>query len=705
MLPMKKIPRIAVLVLLFLLLVPLVSTGAEEARVDGGVIFNFVDVDISAVAKFVSDITGKNFIFDERVKGKITIIAPSKLSVDDAYSLFTSVLQLKGFTLVPSGIDAYKIIPTADAKQEGVEVAVDRPPVNENYIARLIPLENISSEDALKFLQPVVSRSGHISSFGPGNLLLVMDSGLNIEKIMGIVHMIDQPPLGEEPEVVFLKHASAEDVAKILNEGLTRAEKTVRGQKSVADIRLNAIVLFGDRSTKDSMKRLIELLDVTSEETQSTINVYFLENANAEEMAKVLEGLLKPDAKQARAQKGAVPFEAVTGISITPDKATNSLVIVASPSDYKNMVRVIKQLDKRRRQVFVEAMIVEAKIDKLRDLGIRWRAVAEKDDEPIFVGGVGTFDRSSLLSIVSGLAGLSAGGLANFLTVPVTDTETGESVDITVPGYAALFNLNEFRDVVDVLSTPQILTSDNAEAEILVGENVPFVSSRERDITTTNTVLSSIERTDVGITLRITPHITEGDYVNIELYQEISSVQATTEDIFINVGPTTSKRSTSTTVTVKDEQTVVIGGLMEEKKEESLNKVPLLGDIPLMGLLFQSKRVTREKTNLLIFLTPYVIKDAETLADVTRKKQQEYARHEHQYVEGELLVRFTKGVSEEEALAVISGKGASVISFIEEQGLYHLRLKQGQKVEKAMKEFLSAPEVELAEPNYRMRLQ
>lgn len=702
---MKRNSRILAVVLLLLLLAPRFSAWAQEAGTEGGVIFNFVDVDISAVAKFVSDITGKNFIFDERVRGKITIIAPSKLSVDDAYNLFTSVLQLKGFTLVPSGVDAYKIIPTAEAKQEGVEVAFDRPPVNESYIARLIVLRNISSEDAVKFVQPVVSRNGHISSFGPGNLLLVMDTGLNMEKIMGIVAAIDRPSVGEEAEVVFLEYAAADDVAKILNEGLSRADKSVRGQKAVADPRLNAVILFGDTGTKESMKKLIGLLDVTSEGAKSAINVYFLENANAEEMAKVLQGLLKIDTRQPQAaQKGTAPFEAATGISITPDKATNSLVIVASPSDYQNLVRVIKQLDKRRRQVFVEAMIVEASLDKLRDLGTKWRAIAEHDNEPLFVGGVGSIDTSSIQNIIGGLAGLTIGGLGNFFSLDIT-TADGQTQTLSIPGYAALFSLNDFRDAVNVLSTPQILTSDNAEAEILVGENVPFVASRERDITTTNTVLSSIQRTDVGITLRITPHITEGDYVNLDIYQEISSVKETTEDIFINVGPTTSKRSTKTTVTVRDDQTVVIGGLMQERKEENVNKVPVLGDIPLFGLLFKSKRLSKEKTNLLIFLTPHVVKDAEALADITQKKQQEYGRHENTYAEGELLVKFKPEVTEERANEVISAKGASVIEFIEKLGVYHIKLKEGQKVDSAARKFLSEPEVEYAEPNYKIKLQ
>jgi general secretion pathway protein D len=712
----NTVPLIALCVALLMTGSPVRAQQAQQPRQaqqpssSAGVIFNFSDVDITAVAKFVSDITGKNFIYDDRVRGKITIIAPTKISIKDAFSLFTSVLQLKGFTLVPSGVDAYKIVPIAEARQEGIEIAAARPPINDNFIARLIPLEHISSDEALKFLQPVISRNGHISSFGPGNILFVVDTGLNIEKVLGIVKIIDQPSVSEEPEVVYLKYASADDVVKILNEGLGKAEKTIKGYKSVADSRLNAVVLFGDKSTKDGMRRLIAMLDVTSEEMHGAINVYFLENANAEDLAKVLQGLISPQSAAARGPRapvpGPTPFEAATNISITPDKATNSLIIIASPSDYKNLVSVIQQLDRKRRQVFVEAMIVEARINKLRDLGASWRAVARANGEPVFIGGVGTIDTTAVQSIISGLAGLTAGGMGNFFTVPVVDFQTGEQRDLTIPGFAALFNLREFRDAVDVLSTPQILTSDNAEAEIMVGENVPFISKIERGLTTGDQVpFSSIERQDVGITLRITPHITEGEFVNLDIYQEISAVQSTPEQVFITVGPSTTKRSTKTTVTVKDGQTVVIGGLMQEKKEETVNKVPLLGDIPILGWLFKSKNVTDDKTNLLVFLTPHVIRDAAELRELSHQKKVEFARQGSKYVEEELLVKFKPDVTEETALAIISKEGASVIKYLEEPGVYQIKLKKGQEVEDAARRFASLPEVEYAEPNYTIRLK
>ncbi len=703
----------------------LVNASFAEIKEDQSkgkkVTFNFVDVDLSAITKFISEITGKNFIFDERVKGKITIIAPSRLSVKDAFNLFTSVLELKGFTVVASGVDAYKIIPASEAKQRGMQISTERLPVNESYIARLISLRYISSDDALRFLQPVVSKDGHISAFGPGNLLLIIDSGLNIEKVLSIVEAIDQPSVREEPEMVLLKYSSADVIAKILNEGMGRGKtRSMPGQpaqaeeaRAVADPRLNAVVIFGDKGIRESMKRLIVLLDITAPEAQGRINVYFLENADATELSKVLEGMLKgaqPFRQVATGTTGApvTPFEAAGGIIITPDKATNSLVIVASPADYQNLFQVIKQLDKRRKQVFVEAMIVEASIDKLKELGTRWRVTAEKDGEPVAIGGFGTMDAAALQNVIYGLTGLTAGGIGNFLDVPLTTIGSDGTITtstLTVPGFAAIFSLNEFKDTVNVLSTPQILTSDNKEAEIVVGENVPFISKRERDITTTGTVLNSIERKDVGITLRITPQITEGDYIKLDIYQEISALKQESTEIITTIGPTTTKRSTKTSVVVKDNQTVVIGGLMEKREEESLAKVPLLGDIPILGWLFKNKKIEKKKTNLLVFLTPHIVKKAEQLSRLTDNKKLEFARAEERYKQGELLVKFKEGTSDERISGILSIEGASIISVLKPKGLYHIRLKAGQDVKEAIKIFNKYEEVEYAEPNYIMKIR
>jgi len=699
----------------------------EDVAKDKKVTFNFVDVDLSAVVKFISEVTGKNFVYDDRVKGNITIIAPSKLSVDDAFSLFTSVLELKGFTIVPSG-KVYKIVPLSQAKQSGTEfLKEERTSVSDAYITRLIQLKSISASKAVGFLQPLIAKDGYISAFGPGNMLMIVDSSTNIEKILKILETIDKPG-AEEPELILLKYANAEDVAKIVAEAVSLGKGQVGSvrvprpgevvtagsvdetKSSVfADTRLNAVVLVADKQEKEAMKRMIALLDIPLPEATSKINVYFLEYADATELSKVLETMLTGISPSARAgQPPKSPFETGGRVTITPDKATNSLIIIASPADYQSLLQVMKQLDKRRRQVYVEAMIIEASLDSLRDIGAKWRITATEGGKPVAIGGFGTIDSTAIQNVVQGLSGLSAGGLGNFLNIPVTSTDSnGNTVTstLTVPGFAALFSLNEFRDSVNVLSTPQILTSDNKEAEIVVGENVPFISQRERDITTTNTVLNSIERMDVGIKLKLTPQITEGDYVKLDLYQEISALTQQSDTVLINVGPTITKRSTKTSVVVKDNQTVVIGGLIQEKEEEIVTKVPFLSDIPLLGLLFQQKSKSKNKTNLIVFLTPHVVKEAAHLAKLTEVKKKEFARIENMYKQGEVLVKFKEDASQARIAEILSGEGASIISALKPEGLYLVKLKQGEDVRDAVKKLIRFPEVEYAEPNYIMKMQ
>ncbi len=684
---------------------------------DQKVSFNFVDVDLGAITKFISEITKKNFIFDERVKGKITIITPSKLSIDDAYNLFVSVLELKGYMVVPSGVDAFKIIPTAEAKQKGIKVTKDRS-VNDSYIARLIKLKSISSDDALRLIQPVISKDGYISAFGPANMLLVIDSGLNIEKVLSIIETVDQPYSSEEPEIILLKHSSADAVAKMLNEGMSRKPRigqqayAAEEAKAVADTRLNAVVLFGDKGAREAIKSLIRLLDVPSPEAQGRVNVYFLENADAVELAKVMEGMLRgmQPSRQLGGQGAPIaPFEAAGGITITADKATNSLVVVASPADYQNLAQIIKQLDKRRKQVFVEAMIAEVSIDKLLSLGSKWRAAATVNGQPIAVGGLGDFNKTdfgTLQSIITGMTGLSVGGLGGgSYTLPTG--LPGGLAGATIPKLAAIFSLDDFKGVVNVLSTPQLLTADNKESEIMVGQNVPFISQMQATPTvvgTTNTSylpLTSIERQDVGIKLKLTPQITEGDYVKLDIYQEISAVSSTNNQL----GPTTDKRSTKTSVVVKDKETVVIGGLMQERTDESVTKVPLLGDIPLLGWLFKQKNVEKKKTNLLVFITPRIVKEADNLLKITKEKQRELnlGGAQDSYYKNEILVKFREGVSEDVSIALITGKGATVTGYSKGMRVYQIRLREGQTPADAVKEFSSMPEVESAELNYMIK--
>jgi general secretion pathway protein D len=587
-----------------------------------GVVLNFSDVDISTMVKFISDLTGKNFVMDDRVKGKISVFSPTKLSNEEAFNVFTSVLELKGFTVVQAG-KVYKIIPTAMAKQSGMRILSDfeRGPVNEAYVARVITLDNIPAQDAVPFLQPMVSKDGYISSFGPGNMLLVVDSALNIQKLLGILELIDTDQRRGGGEAVFLKNASAESAANVIREWLGSRDKSQRatgqgvtsasGSLVVPDTRLNALILFGSDKDKEDIKKLIATLDVVPPTSSSKVNVFYLENADATEVAKVLDGVVKGitvtaggGSQPASSAPQQSPFEGGK-ITITPDKATNSLVIMASPTDYQNLLQVIQKLDKRRRQVFVQALIAEISLDRLRDLGLQWGMIGAASDGK-YATVVGQYDPQG--SIASILSTLATSGLSSFVTIPNTGTPAN---------FAVVLHALQSNGVVNVLSTPNILTSDNKEAEIFVGQNVPFITAT--NLSSTGLSQQSVERKDVGIDLKITPQISEGEYVKLDIYQEISAVVPTLKSAnTVSASDlVTTKRSTKTSIVVKDKETVVIGGLIQDQETETENKVPLLGDIPGLGWLFKNKNKQRTKTNLLIVLTPRIIRGAEEMAEVS----------------------------------------------------------------------------------------
>jgi len=627
---MKKTLCILLLLPLFLAF-PGLSPGPLEAAQKKGtaaqgkpMVINFVDVDISAVVDLMSRLTGKNFIFGSDVTGKITVTSNSKVTPEEAFDLFISVLRLRGYSVVPAG-KSYKIISSSEVKQSPFEVLDAsgglRP--NEAYVSTLLKLEHAEVRDVLGAVQPLVSKDGYIAGFGrDSKAILVVDSALNLEKILKIISLIDVPPAGGAPEIVPLKHSQAAAVAQSLRQ-MQRREGQGEGQGSaMADARLNAIILYGSAEENARARALIAVLDVPATEGSSKVNVYYLENAEAAEVAKVLAAL-KGSSPQGAPGAGAPAADALLRVSVTSDKATNSLIIVASPEDYQELAQVISKLDRRPRQVFVEAMITEVSLDKTLELGTKWRAGAGADSRNIIIGGAGTVDSTAVQNIISGMAGLTVGGLGNFITVPVTRPD-GTVANLSVPGFAALFSLSEFRDAIDVLSTPHILTSDNREAEIVVGENVPFLSKMERESgTVSQPVLQSIERRDVGITLRIKPQISEGDFIKLDIYQEISAIAPTAENAADLI---TTKRSAKTSVVVKDKQTVVIGGLIQDRQTKTVTKVPLLGDIPLIGWLFRFQSTKKEKANLLVYLTPTIVKDFGRLEEIRLKKQEEYDR-------------------------------------------------------------------------------
>jgi len=614
---------------------------------------DFTDVDLPVLVKFMSEQTRKNFIFDERVQGKITIISPRKLTVGEAYNVFLSVLQVKGFTTVEQG-NTIKIIPAREARQDTIPMGVGKDTLpSAEFITRLVPLQFTESADLLQLLTPLVSKDGMVSAFPASNMLLLIDSRSNIDRLLGIIAEIDVDD-GRQLRVFPLAYAQAQEVAKTLESLLreTPAAAAVgrtrraggpgtRGSalKIVPDARTNSLVVVAAPETLSQVAELIAKLDI-SIPSSGRINVYYLENADAEEVSKVLASLSGTKTSQipvpAAPQRAAVPqasspgiiaAELEGGVKITADKATNALIIVASANDYISLVEVIKKLDIRRRQVFVEAVIMEIDLDKSLDLGVEWRAAAEvSKGNGAVIGGSNFGIPGGMNALLAGLAagtplifpgsGLVAGGIGGSVTLP----------DGTkVPAIAAVLRAAQANNNLNVLSAPHLLTQNNKEAEIIVAENIPFISSQSRDSTNLANVINTVERKDVGITLRITPHIHESEFVSMDIYQEASALKSDLRSIAVEAtqGPTWTKRSAKTTVLVKTGDTVILGGIMQENSSKNVSKVPLLGDIPLLGYLFKYVSEERKKTNLLIMLTPTIIQEpgrlSKPLADRQRK--------------------------------------------------------------------------------------
>jgi general secretion pathway protein D len=638
------------------------SPKAPSRRIGRSNVFlsmDFTDVDLPVLVKFMSEQTKKNFIFDERVAGKITIISPRKVTLDEAYDVFLSVLQVKGFTTVEQG-NAIKIVPLSSAKQENLPYAKDPDGASvSEYVTRLIPLQYVEAPEIVQLLGPLMSKDGLLTSFPSSNTLILIDSRANIDRIARLISEVDTEGATSTLKILPLRNANCTEVAKTLDAvyqdaggaaapgqpaARARRARTARGghsgaYKVIPDPRTNSLIVLAGKEQMADIEDLVSRLDIPAPENTGKINVYYLENADAEEIAKVLSTLAEKRGAAAPAPagqpapgtvKGVISAELEGGVKITADKSTNSLILIASPNDYLTLVDVIKKLDIRRRQVYVEGLIMEITLDKARDVGVEFRGAIQTggNSGAVLTGTNFGFDggvNSLLAAIASGnpLAmtgtGLIAGGIGGNVVLP----------DGTkIPAITAILRAAQTNSNVNILSSPHLLTLDNKEAEIVVGENVPFITGNLTNTTNTQSITNTVERKDVGITLKLTPHIHESDFVNLDIFQESSSVLGATEQqLNVNlVGPTTTKRSAKTSVIVRSGDTVVLGGMMQETITTIRKQVPLLGDIPLLGHLFKYSSVSRRKTNMLIFLTPKIIKNPQDMVSIADGKQKEMDR-------------------------------------------------------------------------------
>lgn len=582
---------------------------------------DFNNVDINVFIKFISELTGKNFVINNKVKGKVTVISPSKISVKEAYKVFESVLEVHGYATVEAG-KVIKIIPSPEARTKNIETLLKESAASpeDKIITQIITLKYANASEIKKLFTPLISKSSVVLAYSPTNMLIVTDFHSNIIRLIRILKAIDIAGIGHEISVIPLEFADSEKLVKILRSVFQPKKATRKGASErtimlIADERTNTVVLLSSEVDSLRVKSLISMLDKPTPKDKGKIRVYYLEHATAEELAAVLQAQTSGKSK-ASAKGGKAPL--LSGqATITADKATNSLIIMADNEDYQVLEEIIKKLDIPRAMVYIECLIMEVNTNKDFKLGTQWKGFGEAHHDGRDGAAGGGFSGDEY----SSLAGLATtGALPGGLSLGVF----GEAINISgimFPSIAAIIEVYKKDKDVQIISTPQLLTTDNEEAKIYVGKNIPFQtrSTAEGGVET----YSSFEYRDVGTTLKITPQISQDGMVRLAISQEVTKLESTTD-----FRPTTLKRTIDTTVIVDDNSTVVIGGLIDDIFSKTEYKVPILGDIPLLGWLFKSRKTQREKTNLFVFLTPHVINNKADAQKIYNRKKEKISEVE-----------------------------------------------------------------------------
>lgn len=616
-------PRLAslCLTLMALAMALLGATGlhAEQATITP----NYKDADIRQVIEAVGEVTGKNFILDPRVKAQVTMLSASPMSPEAFYEAFLSILSVYGFVAVPSG-DVIKILPDANARQ--VPGAENEPGGGrpDDIVTRVIAVQNVAAAQLVPILRPLIPQYGHLAAHPPSNLLIISDRASNVDRMVRIVARIDQAA-DQDYEVIRLEHASASEIVKIvgaLNQGAQQAEGGGGPRVTVvADERTNSVLVTGDKTDRLRYRALITHLDTPLEEGGDT-QVRYLRYTDAVDLATKLQSQYSGSGPSAPAGgaaggKDAVPPAQRGEVSIWADESTNALIITAPPKTMKSMMTVIDKLDIRRAQVMVEAIIVEVSTDKAAELGITW-AAGDRDLNSVV--GLTKFDTTTGVAGIGGaiLGGAGdAGGVGGAGGVGAIGSLIGNGVTMGVGrlgtsgfNFVALIEALESDGSSNIIGTPILVTLDNEEAQIEVGQEVPFVTGSFTNTGATGGDTSvnpfqTIQREQVGLTLKLTPQINEGNAVRLKIEQEISSILPSVQAVDL----ITSNRSINTSVIVEDGGTLVLGGLIQDQVTEKEQRVPLLGSIPIIGALFRSNTTTKAKTNLMVFIRPTILRD------------------------------------------------------------------------------------------------
>jgi len=617
------------------LCVPVVSMAAADEKVS----LNFVNADIEEVVRAVSHIAGRNFLLDPRVKGTINIVSSTPIPAHLAYDILLSALRLQGFAAVESG-GITKIMPEAEAKLH--ITSTDAHSSGDKLVTRVYAMKHESAAQMVPILRPLIAPNNIVVAYPSANLLVVTDYASNLKRIEQIIKSIDQPNT-EGPAVIPLKHASAMEVAQTIMRLMPdggAAAAAVADDLSLrfilaADARTNSLLVRTNNPSRLArVKELVEKLDVYTG-TPGNINVVYLKNADAVKLAQTLRAVMSGDTAAPAANVGLAGSVASGGSGIIQaDAPSNALIITAPSAVYNNLRAAIELLDVRRAQVFVEALIVEVTASKAAEFGIQWQDFTGITGAGNVVGGT-NFGAQG----IGGGNIISAAGTSATANIGTTVSK-GLNIGIvkgttTVPGLGTVLNLGMLARALEtdananILSTPNLLTLDNEEAKILIGQNVPFITGSQAGTGGNPNPFQTVERKDVGLTLRIKPQISEGGTVKLQIFQEVSNVQ----DLTNSAGVITNKRSLESTVLVNDGQIIALGGLIQDSVQDGTEKVPLLGDIPFLGALFRFEKRQHVKTNLMVFIRPYVLRTAPASQSLTQNRY-EYLRGEQQ--EGQL---------------------------------------------------------------------
>ncbi len=708
---------------------------------------NFQNVDIPVLAKFISEITGRNFIIDESVRGKVTIISPSKVTPEQAYSIFQSVLQVKGFTTVQAG-KVIKIVPARNVRSSAALTESQEPAETkgDEYVTRMVRLKNIDAASVIGVIQPMVSHDGLVAAFPGDNTVIVTDDAYNVQRLLEIIGSLDVRGEQQSIVVIPLRLAFAGELAPEIDQlmavkmgastggpqvpmrpqmGVVAPSATGPGMgyKVIPDERTNCLIVLAPPLQMREIQEIVQKLDVNPPLATSRIHVYRLKNAQALEMVQVLNNLLNggngPSTLSPTTGKGSLGrssfnsaasggmggssgFGGMSGgyggssmassasfggsmggggfgggtngsggfgggggggmmsrgggsnnntgpasassagksidfsypVNITADPATNAMVISASPQDWQTLRQIIDDLDTPRVQIFVQAVIVEVSAERQREMGVNFYSSGIGGGRAFGIGSLNFGQLQSAIGDPLSITGLGLGLASNSMcSIPAaalaaaTSGSTGTTTATTtgalsLPCDAVLLMALETDTHADVLSAPTLLTADNEEAMIVVGENLPFVGSASANAGLPGQIFNSVERQNVGITLDIVPQVSEGDYVKLDLYEEVSNVVNGTANN--TLGPTTTIRSASTSVLIQNHRTAVVGGLLASQDSIDNQGVPFISDIPVLGNLFSSKSSDKQKDNLIVFLTPHIIRNKSELRELALDERQQF---------------------------------------------------------------------------------